>query len=126
MNRTQWKEKAGIATAEIDIATTKLATLLVELNEMIANLPDNPRINRIGANCFLIRSSDLGNNWSPEHHDFRRQYQRVIDAISTTATVEALTMFRKIVGQGWIYDAKESSRRFRFHSEVLDNLRSLL
>jgi hypothetical protein len=127
MNRTQWQEKAAVVTAEIDNATMQLAALLDELNGMIEGLPDNPKINRINDQCFTLRFKDLNtSNWSPEYYDFKRQYRKVIEALKSVATIHALEEFRKIVGQGWIHDLSMPMRRFKFHPDVLANLKSLL
>lgn len=53
----------------------RLKTMKQAIREEIAKLPDNPKIQRLAKNCFVIRSGDLGNNWTPEYHDWIRQYE---------------------------------------------------
>jgi hypothetical protein len=89
---------------------------------MIADLPDNPKINRVTTKCFVMKSSDLGRNWSPEYHDFRIQYKSVIFCIKRSRNVIAalrqITINKKV---------QTSHGNFiTLHPEVIANLKTLL
>lgn len=91
-----------------------------EIIKIVSTLPDNPRIKRLGTQCFVMRASDLGNNWSAEHHDFKVQYERVIKEIDKTSIRLIPAFFHKAIVDGRI---KESNGQyFTFHMDVRKHL----
>ena len=83
----------------------------------VLELPDNPRITRLAPkNCFSIWFSDLGNNWSPEHHDFKNQYQFIADELGRKDLGEMLAFLRQIVDKGVVYNSLKQKRTF--HEDV--------
>lgn len=49
------------------------------LKSIIARLPDNPKIDRLGDKAFTMSAKDLGtDNWTPQYHDYREQYYWII------------------------------------------------
>ncbi len=50
----------------------KVKLLKIDLIKHIQELPDNPRITRIGTDnkAFTMSFKDLGERWSPYYHDF--------------------------------------------------------
>jgi len=110
---------------QIEIATAQLSALIAALNELIAALPDNPRIHRMNDKCFTVSWKDLGNNWTPEHHNFKWQYQAVIASIQRAKTVDAIATLRRIIAAGKVrYPSHE--QYVNLHPDVIANLQTLL
>ena len=57
--------------SELEKYEQALQCLKEDLITRIRDLPDNPKIHRVKGNprCFVMRSNDLGECWSPEYHD---------------------------------------------------------
>lgn len=116
---------------EIKEATKRLAVLIDTLQAMIAELPDNPRINRLSKNCFTIRSKDLGNNWTPEHHDFKWQYNAIIVDLQNRGPMDAMSKLQAIIGSGKVHRpgspvSPAYGNYVNLHPDVITNLRTLL
>lgn len=80
------------------------------LRDKIQSLPANPRVTQLSDNprCFVVKFSDLNNNWSPHHHDFRWQYEQIIkkldvaDISNIESLVDDLLITHKIkVNSSW-------------------------
>ena len=87
-------------------------------------LPDNPRINRLNDRCFILQFKDLGCNWTPEYHDFKRQYNLLSQAIGAKSPA-ALTEFLKTVVQKGAFKVN-SYHTVKLHPDVIGHLRSFL
>ncbi len=90
----------------------------------IKSLPDNPRIRRLSDRCFILQFKDLGCNWAPEYHDFKRQYRLLSQAIGTKSPA-ALTEFLKTVVQKGAFKVN-SHYTVKMHPDVIGHLRSFL
>jgi hypothetical protein len=112
---------------EIEQATLRLERLLAALNERILSLPDNPHLRRLpgSGNAFLIRSKDLGNNWTVEHHCFRFQYEAVVARLSESPA-DAIKKLRLIIAEGKVRAWKGSSQAIALHPDVKGHLQGLL
>ena len=109
-------------------AEVKISKIRSELQAIINELPDNPRINRMSSRSFTISSSALrdGNQFlrlDPFFHDFKAQYQKVCDIIETCHPENITSVLQEIV--------KDQSYRTRgvtyhFHIDVIDNLKKRL
>ncbi len=110
---------------QIETATAQLSALIEALNAMIAALPDNPRVSRINDKAFVIRKSDLGDNWTPEHHDFKWQYRAIIAAIQRAKAVDAIAALRKIIAAGKVRYS-DCQEFVHLHPDVIANLQTLL
>ena len=110
---------------QIETATAQLSVLIDALNGMIAELPDNPRIHRKNDKCFVISKSDLGNNWSAEHHDFKWQYREVIARIQKAKALDALAVLRNIIAAGKL-QYPGCQEYVNLHPDVIANLKTLL
>jgi hypothetical protein len=110
---------------QIDTATQQATELVEALNARIESLPDNPRIKRLGANCFTISNKDLGNNWTPAHHDFKQQYRLIVKALQQARTIDAIAVLQQIVAQGRVRDGN-SKNHINLHPDVIVHLRTLL
>lgn len=92
--------------------------------ERIASLPDNPRIRRFpnSSNAFVINSRDLGSNWSPKYHDFRRQYAFLVSEIERRGLPSILSMLEEVIERGFLYDTKSPPAKHTFHPDVIEHL----
>jgi len=98
-----------------------------QIVDNIENIPDNPKIKRMGEskNCFIIRSKDLENNWSPEYYDSKYQAQVIIKLIQQKESLNAIqNMLNEIVEKG-IYRVSENHRMY-FNNQVRDFIKQLL
>jgi hypothetical protein len=90
----------------------------------IRNLPDNPRIQRLDQQCFVVKSGDLGNNWTPQHHDFRAQYERIIQEVDKLPIAHIPAFFQKVVDEGKIRET--GGYYFTFHDDVRNHMKTLI
>lgn len=98
--------------------SNQIKKLKQELITQIQELPDNPKINRVAESprCFIIMSSDMDNNWSPEYHDFKTQYEKIVEKIETSTIENVEKLMKLIIEDGKI---KESNGQyFVFHPDV--------
>jgi len=86
---------------EIERHAQAMNTLIRELKTHILALPDNPRINRISnaPQCFTIKSKDLGNNWTAEYHDFKKQYELIVKELEASELSNAFNKLYKIINE---------------------------
>ncbi len=101
------------------------------LSEAILAFPDNDKIQRIDGNpnCFMVRSSELGDNWTPEFHDFKKQYKMLVEIIEKAEPSKILDKLRKIVEKGTFIVRSSplgASRTYRFHPKVVDYLSEVI
>lgn len=101
MMRNNMKLTAQIEK-EIDRHNTAMDRILSQLKQKILDLPDNPRINRINSKCFTMKFSDLNNNWTPVHHDFKAQYCHIVDLIERAETKNKTNVVKNAVKKGTI------------------------
>lgn len=95
------------------------------LKAEIAALPDNPKIKRLSdsPSCYSVKAGDLGNNFSAEYHDFKWQYERIIEIIDKTDTLNLPTVLAGLV-MGARY--KKDQRIITFHPEVIRRLTEII
>jgi hypothetical protein len=99
--------------------------LVDNLCAAIMELPQNHRINECSGSprCFTMNFSDLGDNWTPFHHDFRAQYEFLIQVIRRTSLDQLTLKLRQIIEKG-VYREKGST--YKFHPDVIHNLANML
>jgi hypothetical protein len=97
-----------------------------ELKRRIRELPDNPRVTRIAHHCIIPVFKDLGNNWSVEHHDFKRQHEILIAAIDAARPDRCLEVLRNAVKDGSIRCGNEHGNTVRLHPDVIKAVCGLL
>lgn len=105
-----------------------LEALKQDLTDKIRSLPDNPKIHRVKGNphCFIMGSKDLGSIWSPEYHDFKHQYEVIIEMIEKRNIKQIKELFQQILSKGWVYfESSKGRNRHKFHPEVIEMLRNL-
>lgn len=116
----------------IDLELAKYEQALQNLKDdliaKIRDLPDNPKIHRVkeSPHCFIMRFKDLGDCWSPEYHDFKYQYEVIIEMIEKKNIKQLKTLFEKILSEGRVYYESSNGRNeHKFHPEVVEMLRRL-
>lgn len=87
---------------ETERHASEMKSLLGQLKTHILQLPDNPRITRLGnsPNCFTMSSKNLGNNWSVEHHDFKKQYELIVSELEASEPANLFNKLQKIISEG--------------------------
>ncbi len=109
--------------AALDAATRAKQTLV----DRIGVLPDNPRIQRLTYKCFVIMSSDLDDNWTPNYHDFRLQYRLLQALVMKTPFEKLKSTLEGVVTTGTLpVTTLQYDRGFKFHPTVIKNLKNLL
>lgn len=111
---------------QIETAADQIKRLVEDLNAQIQALPDNPRIKRLGHNCFIMSSKDLRDNWTPAHHDFKQQYKLIIEAIQRSRSIDAVATLQKIVNQEKVQDGHSVKTYVNLHPDVIAHLKTLL
>ena len=114
---------------EIDRHNTAMDRILSQLKQKILDLPDNPRINRINSKCFTMKFSDLNNNWTPVHHDFKAQYRYVVDVITKALPQNKIKTLKDII-QNKLLRINDSGSKWahtiRLHPDVVNYLSTLV
>jgi hypothetical protein len=102
-------------------------TLRKQIQDKIKALPDNPRINRLGKNCFTMKQSDLGDNWTPEHHDFKRTYETICEKLESVKleNVEK-ALLDMILKEQVVTQNKNSKNRLNLHKDVIEHLKTII
>lgn len=115
----------------------RIEILNEELIKKIEGLPENPRIERLGKNCYSISSKDLGTvNWTPFYHDFTHQYKFLravienydmnqIESIFTEILTKGHYRLNKTIstGDSYTFTSKDT---YRFHPDVINFLKEKL
>lgn len=94
--------------------------ILTELCLHIESLPDNPRIKRLSSNAFTISSKNLGDNWSAEHHDFKRCYQLIVQYLRKQSPAMFLARFKGIITAGRLI--VNPAWQIKLHPDVVAHL----
>ena len=140
------EQRSDIAKTIQDLKT-RVEGFRSGLMKLIEELPDNPRIKRLGSSgCFTMSVRDtfqalkvgeykdgkekrkLISNWCPEFHDFKRQYQRIAQIINKERFETIISTVEKIIKEEkWFYPGtlRTSGWTFQFHPEVVSHLKSL-
>jgi hypothetical protein len=114
--------------SDIEEALERIEGIRFSLAAAIENLPDNPRITRIGEYSFSIPRSDLGGNWTAFYHDFKAQYRRLAQIMVEVRAENLLPVLRQIIDRGWYFDrtSSGSGHTLKFHPDVITHLKTLL
>ena len=111
--------------SELSELNDKYAKLVDALCDKIAELPENDRIQEIpnesGIRMFVMRAKDLGGVWSPHYHQFKNQYEELIDVFKHTRVENILDRWREIKKDGYILQksCQGCSNRYPIHPEVI-------
>jgi hypothetical protein len=103
-----------------------LESMKSHIQGCIDALPDNCNIDRVSQNAFTVSSSELGkhDNWSPEFHDFKAQYQVVLSRLQSVKSIAEFQRFLK--GAVMEKQITKGKVRYRLHPDVLVQLQALL
>lgn len=95
---------------------------------ILDNLPDNPAIHRVSKNAFTVSSSELfkRDSWSPRDHDFKYQYQVVINKLEASESLSSFQRFLERVISTGVIEATQSNERVKLQPEVVEELKRLL
>jgi len=100
----------------------ELRLLGEQIPAMIAEMPDNPRITRVGdGNCFIMSSAHISKNMSAEHHDFKYQYREIIKYLQKPTPLHPIEKLQRILEKGRIPD--HENRFFTLHEDVLNHIK---
>jgi len=94
-----------------------------QIANLILNLPDNNRINRISSNAFTLNSSELLNenyNLSPLYHDFKRQYRMIANALLSIPIENTEQWLKAICNRGYF---QAGPTKVTLHPMVIENIR---
>lgn len=96
-----------------------------ELQNNVSQMPDNKKIKRLSPNCFIINSKDLGDNWSPEHHDNLYQAKALIKIIENSESLNSLqNNLESIVQKGKCFNSEY--KWLTFNNEVREFVAKLM
>lgn len=96
-----------------------------EIQKNLSQIPDNKKIKRLNENCFIINSKDLGNNWSPEHHDNLYQAKALSEIVEGCDSLTSLqNALEGIVKTGRCQHSKY--KWLTFNDEVRDFIKQLM
>ena len=119
-NMSKIKQKLDKIDALYEDGLALKLAIIKELKK-IQSSEDNPRIERLSSSPkgFTISSKDLSGNWSPFFHDFKAQYQAIIDKLNETGHLDI---------RGVLFDiAKGKSFNSRkLHPDVCARIKELL
>ena len=100
------------------------------LIEKINSLPDNHRIKRLSTSpsCFVVKWSDLGNDWTPKYHDFKCQYRFICGEIEKKDLSKIIPFLEEIIEKGKIRikEYRGGDSYYTFHKDVRNHLIRLL
>jgi hypothetical protein len=85
----------------------------------LLKLADNPRIKRISDKAFILKSSNLGDNFSPEHHDFALCYRLIAELLRKKPVTEVYSTIVAIIETG---QYRDGSCKINLHPDVIKNL----
>ena len=117
-----------LRTAEAEVKRIK-DEINRKLAKLVLALPDNPNIERKGANMFVMNSSalDMGLGLAPFTYDYRAQYQYVVDEFAGKTVAACLTFLRELIKKGSVqHYGGAAYYKKRFHPDVLRELALLL
>ena len=98
-----------------------------EIVASVMSIPSNPKLKVLSESprCFSMQLSDLGDNWSPEYHDFRTQARIISQKIMQIENVQNLLSFLNSIAANENVKMKEGFR-MRFHPEVCNFIQGIL
>lgn len=98
---------------------------LSQLADSIKTLPPNPNVEKLGNNCFSIKSSEIfkHDKWSPEFHDFEFQYNIIAELIEEYPIDRVLQKLDRIIKDGKII---HHNVYHQFHPKVIENLKTII
>lgn len=121
---------------KVEALSREVRVCMAGLAEGALKLPDNPAIHRLpgNVNAFIVSSSQLtkgagkdgkSSNWTPFHHDWRRQYEYIAEQISqiTFDSTGASRRLREILEKHRVTSDASHLRDGDYSPEVVNNAR---
>jgi hypothetical protein len=111
--------------SELSDLEDKYAKLVDALCAKIAELPENDKIQEIpnesGVRMFIMKAKDLGGVWSPHYHQFKSQYEMLIDIFKHTRVENILDSWTEIKKVGYIRQSVYLGRSniYNIHTDVI-------
>jgi len=115
----------------------QMRRLKIYLRRQIRQLPDNPNIERINKNCYILKSSELlkkhifsipqknkaprkikNTRWDVWFHDFKKQYSFIAQYIEATQVEQLESRMTNLIKTGRIENK-------RFHPDVIANVKKV-
>lgn len=109
---------------EIESHSAEMDRLMSALKAKILELPDNPRISRLRGSCFTMLASNLGNNLSAEHHDFREQYRILVEMMEKAGPWSALKVLTEAIETESL--CPYGRKHLNLHPDVVEHLKGLV
>ena len=105
--------------------------LKAEFARLMGELPDNPRIQRLSPQCFVISSKDMGTatwgKWGAEAHDFKAQYRVLLGLLDNVPLSQGIERIKEALEKESVrIRADMSSHQFPLHPDVISSVRGLL
>lgn len=95
------------------------------LEQTLGDLPDNRKVTRLAENVFLIKRSDLEDNWTPAYHDFKRQYGLIMDLLNKSVSLASFRgNLEAVIETGTI--RVDRNHRMRLHPTVIEHIKKML
>ena len=100
-----------------------MSGIVASLKQTILDLPDNPRIQRLGPHCFIMSSKHLGDNWSVAHHDFKEQYELIVKELEKSQPDDIIKKLKTIVSEGKVrIPSTMSHTTVTLHQDVINHV----
>ncbi len=94
-----------------------------EITAKIMSLPNNPAVKELGNHCFTISSKDLGLNWSAFYHDWKSQYEFLVDLIQNTPIEQVINVLHKIAYEKHFWSGRQ---HWIFNEKVCEGLKAIV
>jgi hypothetical protein len=98
---------------------------LSQLANSIRTLPTNPNVEKLGHNCFSIKSSEIfkHDKWSPNYYNFEYQYNFIAELVETLPIDQVIEKLYRICNKKSYY---HKSNTIQFHPDVIQNLKTII
>lgn len=109
--------------AEVEKIKNKLKE---QISKNLANVKDAPFIKRLSdsPSCFVIKFSDLDNDWSAEHYDFKHQAEAIMKFIEKNSLERCVTELR-FIKENSHWSSNQMRRNtgiYSFHKDFLKQI----
>ena len=114
MNLKQYVDEL---TALQNMQTEVLSCLRAKFNE----LPQDAGVKRVGDNCFVMKFSQLKDNWTPAYYDYKYAYKLLLTIFEHTRPENLINKWEKIKQTGFTWDdVVQGDQKFRVVCQKLN------
>lgn len=116
-------------TERIEMLKDQELKIKADLNNLILSMPDNPDIQRISEHprVFTVMFSDVVKtghmNLSPYFYDWKYQYQKLVEKINATDTVQIVSVLEGMISKG---SFTLEGDKIQLHPTIIKQLKSIL